>query len=173
MLELYDFILDRTRAYYLDAGITADVFEAVAARRPHDLLDLDRRLKAVLAFKALSACQSLAAANKRISNLLRKAQESGEAVAPTSNPALFADAAERALAGALSHAQSLTEPLFAEQRYVEGLTELAALQAPVDAYFDAVMVMAEDPAVRANRLGQLQQLQALFLRTADVSLLAG
>ena len=173
VLELYDFILDRTRAYYLDAGITADVFEAVAARRPHDLLDLDRRLKAVLAFKALSACQSLAAANKRISNLLRKAQESGEAVAPTSNPALFAYAAERALAGALSHAQSLTEPLFAEQRYVEGLTELAALQAPVDAYFDAVMVMAEDPAVRANRLGQLQQLQALFLRTADVSLLAG
>lgn len=171
VLELYDFILDRTRAYYLDSGITADVFEAVASRRPHDLLDLDRRLKAVLAFKALPACQSLAAANKRISNLLRKAQESGEAVAERIDTQRFEHAAERELADALGQAQSKTEPMFAEQRYIEGLTELAALQAPVDAYFDAVMVMADDAAVRANRLGQLRQLQALFLKTADVALL--
>ncbi len=173
VLELYEFILDRTRAYYLDSGITADVFEAVASRRPHDLLDLDRRLKAVLAFKALPACQSLAAANKRISNLLRKAAEGDEAVAEQIDAQLFEHPAEHDLAMALSQASAKAEPLFAEQRYVEGLTELAALQAPVDAYFDAVMVMADDLALRANRLGQLRQLQALFLRTADVSLLVG
>ncbi len=173
VLDLYDFILDRTRAYYLDNGITADVFEAVAARRPHDLLDLDRRLKAVLAFKALPACQSLAAANKRISNLLRKALEGGAAVSEQIDSALFEQDSERELAAAVAEAQRQAEPMFAEQRYIEGLTELAELQVPVDAYFEAVMVMADDPAVRANRLGQLQQLQALFLRAADVSLLAG
>lgn len=170
--ELYAFILDRTRAYYLDAGISADVFEAVAARRPHDLLDFDRRLKAVLAFKALPECASLAAANKRSGNLLRKAVEAGEPIAEAIDPALFEGEAEAALAAALSQAEAATAPLLQAQDYVAALSRLAALQAPVDAFFESVMVMAEDPARRANRLGLLARLQALFLHTADVSALS-
>ena len=169
--ELYGFILDRTRAYYADVGISADVFEAVAARRPHDLLDFDARLKAVLTFKSLPQCASLAAANKRSGNLLRKATEAGEAIAAELDPALFEGEAEAALAQALSEAERDTAPLFEARDYVAGLNRLAALQAPVDAFFEAVMVMAEDPALRANRLGLLARLQGLFLRTADISLL--
>lgn len=170
--ELYAFILERTRAYYLDAGISADVFEAVAARRPHDLLDFDRRLKAVLAFKALPECASLAAANKRSGNLLRKAIDAGEPIAQQLDPALYEGEAEATLANALAQAEADTAPLLQAQDYVAALSRLAALQAPVDAYFESVMVMAEDPATRANRLGLLARLQALFLHTADVAALS-
>jgi glycyl-tRNA synthetase beta chain len=173
--ELYEFILERTRAYYTDAGITADVFEAVAARRPHDLVDFDRRLKAVLAFKQLPPCQSLAAANKRIRNILRKAGEGGIDLAAL--PAIDTDRlhhdAERALYAAIGSAEADTAPRFAAGDYVEGLSRLAALQAPVDAFFDGVMVMADEPAVRNNRLALLERLSTLFLQTADISLLAG
>ncbi|MBL8243963.1 MAG: glycine--tRNA ligase subunit beta [Rhodanobacteraceae bacterium] len=173
--ELYEFILERTRAWYTDAGITGDVFEAVAVRRPHDLVDFDRRLKAVLAFKQLSACQSLAAANKRIRNILRKAGEGGidvAALGPVESDRLHHDA-EKALYVAIGDAERDSAPRFAAGEYVEGLTRLAALQAPVDAFFDGVMVMAEDEAVRNNRLALLERLSQLFLQTADVSLLAG
>lgn len=172
--ELYEFILERTRAYYLDAGITADVFEAVAARRPHDLVDFDRRLKAVLAFKQLPACQSLAAANKRIRNILRKAQESGIEVVslPQVAPSLFSHPAEQALWQAIDQAESGSAPHFAAGDYVAGLSLLASLESPVNAYFEGVMVMAEDVAVRNNRLAVLERLSTLFLRTADISLLA-
>lgn len=173
--ELYEFILERTRAYYTEAGITADVFEAVAVRRPHDLVDFDRRLKAVLAFKQLPACQSLAAANKRIRNILRKAGEGGIDVArlPPVDAARLHHDAERALFAALTAAEAATTPRFAAGEYVQGLTRLADLQAPVDAFFEAVMVMADDQAVRDNRLALLDRLSQLFLQTADVSLLAG
>jgi glycyl-tRNA synthetase beta chain len=173
--ELYEFILERTRGWYTDAGITGDVFEAVAARRPHDLVDFDRRLKAVLAFKQLSACQSLAAANKRIRNILRKAGESGidvAALGPVESDRLHHDA-EKALYVAIGDAERDSAPRFAAGEYIDGLTRLAALQAPVDAFFDGVMVMADDEAVRNNRLALLERLSQLFLQTADVSLLAG
>ena len=173
--ELYEFILERTRAYYTDAGITGDVFEAVAARRPHDLVDFDRRLKAVLAFKQLPACQSLAAANKRIRNILRKAAESGidiEAIGGVETDRLHHDA-EKALYVAIGDAERDSAPRFAAGEYVEGLTRLADLQAPIDAFFDGVMVMADDVAVRNNRLALLERLSQLFLQTADVSLLTG
>ncbi|MFO1493983.1 MAG: glycine--tRNA ligase subunit beta [Lysobacterales bacterium] len=173
--ELYEFILERTRAYYTEAGITADVFEAVAQRRPHDLVDFDRRLKAVLAFKQLPACQSLAAANKRIRNILRKAGEGGVDVAalPAVDTERLHHDAERALYAALVQAETDSAPRFAAGEYVEGLTRLADLQAAVDAFFEGVMVMAEDAAVRNNRLALLDRLSTLFLKTADVSLLAG
>ncbi|MBK8068611.1 MAG: glycine--tRNA ligase subunit beta [Rhodanobacteraceae bacterium] len=173
--ELYEFILERTRAWYTDAGITGDVFEAVAARRPHDLVDFDRRLKAVLAFKQLSACQSLAAANKRIRNILRKAAEGGIDVAslgPVESDRLHHDA-EKALYVAIGDAERDSAPRFAAGEYIDGLSRLAALQGPVDAFFEGVMVMAEDEAVRNNRLALLERLSQLFLQTADVSLLAG
>lgn len=173
--ELYEFILERTRAYYSDAGITSDVFEAVAARRPHDLVDFDRRLKAVLAFKQLPACQSLAAANKRIRNILRKAGEGGIDVAglgAVDSTRLHHDA-EHALYAAIGAAEADTAARFAAGAYIEGLTRLADLQAPVDAFFDGVMVMADDHAVRNNRLALLDRLSTLFLKTADISLLAG
>jgi glycyl-tRNA synthetase beta chain len=173
--ELYEFILERTRAYYTDAGITGDVFEAVAARRPHDLVDFDQRLKAVLAFKQLTPCASLAAANKRIRNILRKAAEGGidvDALGPVDGERLHHDA-EKALYVAIGDAERDAVPRFAVGRYVEGLTRLADLQAPVDAFFDGVMVMADEPVVRNNRLALLQRLSTLFLQTADISLLAG
>jgi glycyl-tRNA synthetase beta chain len=173
--ELYEFILERTRAYYSESGITADVFEAVAARRPHDLVDFDQRLKAVLAFKQLPACQSLAAANKRIRNILRKAGESGidiAALGGVDDSRLHHDA-ERALYSAIRSAESDTAARFEAGEYVEGLTRLADLQAPVDGFFDGVMVMADDVAVRNNRLALLDRLSTLFLKTADISLLAG
>jgi glycyl-tRNA synthetase beta chain len=170
--ELYGFILERTRAYYLDGGISADVFEAVAARRPHDLLDFDRRLRAVLAFKALPECASLAAANKRSGNLLRKAVEAGEPISRQIDPGLFEGEAEAALANALTQAEAEVTPLLRAQDYVAALSRLALLQGPVDGFFESVMVMSEDAAVRANRLGLLARLQALFLHTADVSALS-
>jgi len=171
--ELYEFILERTRAYYTDAGITADVFEAVAARRPHDLLDFDQRLKAVLAFKALGACQSLAAANKRSRNILRKASEAGIDVNALTavSPALLHHDAERALFAAINSAEHDSAPSFARGDYIAGLSRLAQLQAPVDAFFEGVMVMADDSAVRDNRLALLQRLSTLFLGAADISLL--
>ncbi|MCB1628708.1 MAG: glycine--tRNA ligase subunit beta, partial [Xanthomonadales bacterium] len=120
---------------------------------------------------SLPQCASLAAANKRSGNLLRKATEAGEAIAAELDPALFEGEAEAALAQALSEAERDTAPLFEARDYVAGLNRLAALQAPVDTFFEAVMVMAEDPAKRANRLGLLARLQGLFLRAADISLL--
>ena len=149
--------------------------EAVAARRPHDLVDFDRRLKAVLAFKQLTPCASLAAANKRIRNILRKAAEGGidvAALGPVDTERLHHDA-EKALYLAIGEAERDAAPRFAVGRYVEGLTRLADLQAPVDAFFDGVMVMADEPVVRNNRLALLQRLSTLFLQTADISLLAG
>ena len=172
--EIYEFILERTRAYYLDAGITADVFESVAARKPHDLVDFDQRLKAVLAFKALPACAGLAAANKRIRNILRKAAEGGIDIAalPPVDAARLHHDAEHSLHSALQAAESAVLPRFAAGDYVAGLSRLAELHAPVDAFFEGVMVMAEDEAVRNTRLALLDRLSALFLRVADVSLLA-
>ena len=150
------------------------MFEAVAVRRPHDLVDFDRRLKAVLAFKQLSACQSLAAANKRIRNILRKAGEGGidvAALGPVESDRLHHDA-EKALYVAIGDAERDSAPRFAAGEYVEGLTRLAALQAPVDAFFDGVMVNAEDEALRANRQGLLKTLHEAMNRVADLSRLA-
>lgn len=172
--ELYDFILDRTRAYYLDGGITPDVFDAVAARKPQDLVDFDRRLKGVLAFKALPACAGLAAANKRIRNILRKATESGIDLAalPPVDAARLRHDVENGLYAALQAAESAVLPRFAAGDYVGGLSRLAELHAPIDAFFEGVMVMAEDEAERNTRLALLHRLSSLFLRVADISLLA-
>jgi len=166
--ELYDFVVDRLRRYYLDqdAGITAEVFAAVRAKRPASLNDFDQRLKAVAAFSRLGAAASLAAANKRTANILRQAEydDSGKP-----DPALLDDAAEKALYETLKSAELTVRPLLKKRAYTEALMELSSLRQPVDTFFDDVMVMTDDEAVRQNRLALLSELRALFLNIADVS----
>ena len=166
--ELYDFLLDRLRGYYADRGISADAFEAVRELAPVDLTDFDQRLRAVVEFAAMPEARALAAANKRIGNILRQA---GEPASACIDEARLDAGAERDLATALQAAQADGAALIAVRDYVGLLKRLAVLREPVDRYFDAVMVMADDAAVRANRLALLAQLRNLFLRVADISLL--
>ncbi len=166
--ELREFILDRLPSYYAEQGLGGELFEAVRALGPSDLADFDRRLRAVAAFAELPEARALVAANKRIGNLLRQA---GAAPAGVIDAILLEAGAERELAAALAAADAEAAPLLSGRDYVGFLKRLARLREPVDRYFDAVMVMVEDPALRANRLALLGQLQALFLRVADISLL--
>jgi glycyl-tRNA synthetase beta chain len=171
--ELYDFVLDRLRGYYAEQGFDHAQFEAVLAVQPASLVDFDRRLHAVSEFGRCPEAISLAAANKRVANILRKQAEEAGAVAVSRvvDPAHFEAAAERALADALADAQRETAAPLANGDYAAVLTRLAQLQAPVDAFFDSVLVNADDPAVRANRLALLGQLQAQFNAVADIALL--
>jgi len=166
--ELYDFILDRLRGYYAEQGIGAEAFEAVRALAPSDLADFDRRVRAVVEFAKLPQASALAAANKRIGNILRQADG---AAAREVDASLLEAGAERELADAVASARSDAAPLVAQRDYVGLLKRLAALRTPVDRYFDAVMVMADDAGVRANRIALLEGLRSLFLRVADISLL--
>ncbi len=166
--DVVDFMLGRFRAAYQDEGIGADVVLAVLARRPTRPLDFDRRVKAVSHFRTLDAALALAAANKRVSNILAKVE--GE-LPTTVKPELLQDAAEQALATQVAALQSELAPLFAAGDYQAALTRLAALQGPVDTFFNEVMVMADDEALKANRLALLNNLRNLFLQVADISLL--
>jgi len=169
--DLYAFISDRLRRYFLDrdAGLAIETFDAVMARQPSSLLDFDRRLAAVQTFARLEQAESLAAANKRIANILRKA---GAPSGLTITKKLLQDDVELALFNALESAQQKVEPMLAVRSYAEVLNELADLRDPVDRFFDDVMVMAEDEAVRNNRLALLGELRALFLNVADISRLS-
>jgi glycyl-tRNA synthetase beta chain len=166
--ELYDFIFDRLRGYYVDRGISAEAFEAVRALAPVDLTDFDRRLRAVVEFATLPQAQALAAANKRIGNILRQGGNVGSLAV---DDALLEAGAERELADMVRTARAEALPLLAARDYVGLLTRLASLRDPVDRFFDDVMVMAEDERIRANRLALLSSLRELFLRVADISLL--
>ena len=170
--EVYDYIVERLRAFYLEgnAAITTEMFDAVLAKRPASPLDFDARLNALTSFLSLPDAVSLAAANKRIANILRKAEE---AVPPRVDPALLQHTAERALASAIEALREDVEALLADRRYEAALRKLATLRPQVDAFFDGVMVMAENPAVRANRLALLAALERLFVETADLSRLPG
>jgi glycyl-tRNA synthetase beta chain len=167
---LFSFMMDRLRAWYLDAGYDVHVFEAVHARQPQRPLDFDQRMRAVSSFRALPEADSLAAANKRIRNILRKA---ATAIPASYDSKLLHEPAEKALAAALQALDTQTRPLFEQRDYTNALCQLAALQAPVDAFFDDVMVMADDVTLRDNRLALLQALSELFLQVADISLLQG
>ena len=154
--ELYDFIIDRLKGYYADRGVPTSQFNAVAERKPASLYDFDRRIDAIGIFAALPEAAALAAANKRIGNILRKAED---VVIPDSvDAALLAEPAESALAEAVAAAIAQTTPALESKDYVSALTRLAGLRPQVDAFFDGVMVNAEDPALRANRLALLKQL---------------
>jgi glycyl-tRNA synthetase beta chain len=166
--ELFAFIMERLRAYYLDAGYDSHMFAAVLARQPARPLDFDQRMRAVKAFRELAEADSLAAANKRIRNILRKAE--GD-IPNGCQPALLQEPAEQALAAAVEDLEATVHPLLEQRAYTDALCKLAALQAPVDAFFDEVMVMAEDTRLRDNRLALLNSLSELFLQVADISLL--
>lgn len=165
LAQVHDFVFDRLRARYEDAGIEVSVYQAVRAVHPDSPLDFDQRVQAVQHFRSLSEAEALAAANKRVSNVLGDT-ESGQV-----QESLLAEPAEKALFAALQQAQQDVAPLAAAHDYTGILTRLAQLQQPVDAFFDDVMVNAEDSAVRANRHALLAQLRGLFLSVADVSVL--
>ncbi len=169
--SLYDFITERMRAYYLDRpnGLTPEMFASVMARQPDSLLDFDARLKAVAAFVKLEPASSLAAANKRIANILRQAGVDGcEPV----DKSLIKEPAETALFESVVKAQKAVAPLLSDRDYTNVLTTLASLRDPVDGFFDDVMVMTDDEALRNNRLALLAELRAMFLNVADVSRLS-
>jgi glycyl-tRNA synthetase beta chain len=171
--ELYDFVLDRLRGYYADQGFDNAQFESVLAVQPASLADFDRRLRAVAEFGRRPEAISLAAANKRVANILRKqAEEAGApAVGRIVDPVHFEADAERELADALALARSETAEALADGDYTAVLARLSQLQAPVDTFFDSVLVNADDPVVRANRLALLGQLKAQFSAIADIALL--
>ncbi|WP_045738461.1 glycine--tRNA ligase subunit beta [Xanthomonas sp. MUS 060] len=153
--ELYDFILDRLRGYYADKGVPATHFNAVAELKVASLYDLDRRIDAIGTFAALPEADALAAANKRIRNILRKAED---AIPVQVDAALLREPAERALAEAVEVAIAETDGALRQRDYVSVLNVLARLRPQVDAFFDGVMVNADDPALRGNRLALLKRL---------------
>lgn len=165
--QVVDFLLGRFRAYYADQGMSVDVIQAVLARRPTVAYDFDLRVQAVNQFKHNPEAQALAAVNKRVGNILAKA----ETVAPEVKDELLTEAEEVALYEALSGVKSKLKPLIQSGDYDAAMTLLAGLRVPVDSFFDNVMVNAEDDSVRQNRLALLQDLRAQFLNIADISLL--
>ena len=166
--QVQDFIFDRLRARYEDEGIDVAVYQAVRAVHPDSPLDFDQRVQAVQAFRRLPEAAALAAANKRVSNILAKADS---AVPAAIEPRLLNETAEKTLADAVLVAEAKVAPLAADRQYRATLEHLASLREPVDAFFDQVLVNAEDPQVKANRYALLARLRGLFLGVADISLL--
>ncbi|HHF5803357.1 TPA: glycine--tRNA ligase subunit beta [Haemophilus influenzae] len=165
--DVVDFMLGRFRAWYQDEGIAVDVIQAVLARRPTRPADFDARVRAVSHFRTLDSAEALAAANKRVSNILAKA----DAAIGEINLTACVEPAEKALAEAVLALRTEVQPLIAQGDYTTVLDKLANLRVPVDSFFDNVMVNAEDPALRQNRLAILNTLQGLFLQVADISVL--
>ena len=165
--DVVDFMLGRFRAWYQDEGIAVDVIQAVLARRPTRPADFDARVRAVSHFRTLDSAEALAAANKRVSNILAKA----DAAIGEINLTACVEPAEKALAEAVLALRTEVQPLIAKGDYTAVLDKLANLRAPVDSFFDNVMVNAEDPVLRQNRLAILNTLQGLFLQVADISVL--
>ena len=165
--DVVDFMLGRFRAWYQDEGIAVDVIQAVLARRPTRPADFDARVRAVSHFRTLDSAEALAAANKRVSNILAKE----DAAIGEINLTACIEPAEKALAKAVLALRTEVQPLIAQGNYTAVLDKLANLRAPVDNFFDNVMVNAEDPALRQNRLAILNTLQGLFLQVADISVL--
>ena len=165
--DVVDFMLGRFRAWYQDEGIAVDVIQSVLARRPTRPADFDARVRAVSHFRTLDSAEALAAANKRVSNILAKA----DAAIGEINLTACVEPAEKALAEAVLALRTEVQPLIAQGDYTAVLDKLANLRAPVDSFFDNVMVNAEDPALRQNRLAILNTLQGLFLQVGDISFL--
>jgi glycyl-tRNA synthetase beta chain len=172
--EVYDYVIERLRAYYVEGGaglaVSSEMFDAVLVTRPSSPLDFDARLRALVEFLQLPAAASLAAANKRIANLLKKVTEP---VAETFDEDRLIDPAEQVLATQVAAIARDVEPKFAARDYTAALRELSALRQAVDAFFDSVMVMADDPGLRSNRLALLNRMRGLFMRAADLSRLPG
>ncbi|PHM28392.1 glycine--tRNA ligase subunit beta [Xenorhabdus budapestensis] len=166
--DVVEFMLGRFRTWYQEQGYSVDTIQSVLARRPTQPADFDARVKAVTHFRTLDEAVSLAAANKRVSNILAKSEEK---LNDTVQASVLKAAEEIQLATHLVVLKEKLAPLFAEGNYQDALVELASLREAVDAFFDNVMVMDEDLQVRVNRLTLLSELRELFLRVADISLL--
>ncbi|QIZ78211.1 glycine--tRNA ligase subunit beta [Ferrimonas lipolytica] len=166
--QVVDFMLARFRAWYQEAGFPVDVIQAVLAVRPTRPVDFDRRVKAVQSFRALDAAEALAAANKRVGNILAKVD--GDIPAQV-DVALLQEQAEKALAAKVETITAQIMPLYQAGDYQQGLHMLAELREPVDAFFENVMVNAEDAALRANRQALLLKLRQLFMQVGDISVL--
>jgi len=166
--QVLDFIFDRLRARYEDEGVDVASYLSVRAVSPASALDFDQRVQAVQAFRTLPEAAALAAANKRVSNLLSKFDA---ALPETVEPRWFDNATEFSLYSALQQAEQAVQPLAQARQYREALERLAHLRTPVDAFFEAVLVNAEEPSVRANRYALLARLRGLFLGVADISAL--
>ncbi len=165
---VYAFMLERLKGIYLEEGYSVDLFQAVAEVAPETIADFDQRIRAMNEFRKLPEATSLAAANKRIRNILKK---SAEPLPMRADASLFQDQAERDLLAKLDELTPQAQPLFDRGDYAEGLRILASLKQPVDDFFDQVMVMADDEQLRINRLALLSQLENQFLSVADISLL--
>lgn len=172
--EIWGYLMERLRSSYLEEGggraVTTEMFDAVLATKAYSPIDIDVRLLALEAFLALPEAASLAAANKRIANILRKATGDLSGAVETSQ---LKEPAERQLFDHVVSMERAVNPLFSRREYTSALSQLATLKDDVDRFFDSVMVMADDPDVRANRLGLLVRLRGLFLQVADLSRLPG
>jgi glycyl-tRNA synthetase beta chain len=165
-----NYMIERFRAWYEEENISAEVFLAVSAKNLSRPLDINQRVQAVHRFSQLAEASALASANKRVSNILAK--QGAGATLPALRDDLLSEPAEQELARQVAAQQKIVLPLFAARKYREGLEQLAGLRTAVDAFFDSVMVMTDDEAVRNNRLALLSELRNLFLEVADISLLA-
>ncbi|MEN8762436.1 MAG: glycine--tRNA ligase subunit beta [Thiogranum sp.] len=164
--DVFGYVMDRLRAYYQESAVEVDLIDAVLATRPTRLLDFDRRIQACRLFRQLPEAESLAAANKRIGNILKKTDQ----IIPAKvDLGCLVDDAEKQLAEQLNDMSTAVSPLMEAGDYTPALMQLAGLRESVDAFFDQVMVMADDDTLRANRLSLLQNLSELFLRVADLS----
>ncbi|NVK23789.1 MAG: glycine--tRNA ligase subunit beta, partial [Gammaproteobacteria bacterium] len=166
--DVIDFMLGRFQAYYQEQGIKVEVIRAVEVKRPTSALDFDKRIKAVVSFANIEASVALAAANKRVNNILAK---NGHGDFDAVDSSLLTDQAEKELVSAIEAIEPNVKAAYSEGNYEQGLIKLSELRAPIDTFFDDVMVMADDAAVKNNRLAILTQLQNLFMFTADISVL--
>ena len=166
--DVFDFLLGRFRPWYQDQGITVDVIQSVLARSPSKPTDFDQRVKAVQSFKSMDSAASLAAANKRVGNILAK---SDEEISGNVDETLLQEDSETTLYRLVKQTEDAVKPLIADGKYSDALTHLSELKEPVDAFFEHVMVNADDDKVRINRLNLLFRLRQLFLEIADISLL--
>lgn len=166
--DVFDFLLGRFRPWYQDQGISVDVIQSVLARSPSKPTDFDQRVKAVQSFKSMDSAASLAAANKRVGNILAK---SDEEISGNVDETLLQEDSETTLYRLVKQTECAVKPLIADGKYNDALTHLSELKEPVDAFFEHVMVNADDDKVRINRLNLLFRLRQLFLEIADISLL--
>jgi glycyl-tRNA synthetase beta chain len=168
--QVLTYILERFKAWYKEEGISSEVFSAVSSLGLSNPLDINARIQAVQQFSQLPEAVSLAAANKRVSNILAK--QLGTSSPAAIDPKLLQENAEQLLAAEIDRLTQVVAPLFAQRDYTGVLSQLAKLREPVDRFFDDVMVMAEDIQVRNNRLALLHSLRQLFINVADISQLA-
>lgn len=166
--QIFNFLLDRFRAWYQAEGVSSEVFQAVYLLQPGSPMDFAMRIEAVKRFVNLPESEALAAANKRVSNILQKTDSVEHAGVDTS---LFEESAESALWQRICDVRDQTSPLFENRNYTAAMESLAVLRPEVDSFFDNVMVMADNDQVRNNRLSMLSELRSLFLRGADISCL--